>query len=62
MSHKCDGCYNKNDKGDYPICELMWYSTLEIAKGRCELPGPCPEYLSIELAEKIADKLNEIPN
>lgn len=66
MGHKCDGCFWKTDWNNgveqYPICEQMWYSTFEIARGRCEIPGTCEDYLSDDLANKIVDRFNEIPN
>lgn len=66
MSHKCDGCFYKTGWWDgtnrFPVCEREWWESFEHCKAECEKPGPCEHYLSHEEANKIIDKLSEIPN
>lgn len=61
MPHRCDGCLYRAEWEDDVLCELMWYSVLEVAKGRCDFPGPCEDYMPIDYVLKFADALNEVP-
>lgn len=66
MPHKCDDCFWRTDwedeTGPYPICERLWYENFETTKAECEKPGECEHKLLDKEAERIAERLNEIPN
>lgn len=64
MKHKCDGCYYRTERdGNEPflICGRLWYKNLAEARANCEKNGKCEHYLTVERAEEIINRFNEIP-
>lgn len=66
MKHKCDNCYyrteRENGNESYLICGRLWYKNLAEARARCEKSGKCDDYLTVEIAEEMINRFNEIPN
>lgn len=65
MKHKCDNCFYRTERDDnepYLICGQLWYKNLSEARARCEKSGKCDDYLTVEKAEEIINRFNEIPN
>lgn len=58
-----EGWVYHSEPGTYAVTLCpMWYKNLAEARARCEKSGKCDDYLTVEVAEEMSNRFNEIPN